>query len=196
MECIFDMQELNDPATKVEPLIKDIQTVLSVSYVIAVGIGMLFNFKKFSAFGINIFEYADVLDFLVVPFSDVVILLFTLVSVVVAYFILKLDLYWERKFPKAYDRLSMGMNKKKWYGVMRYGSVALVLVTYLYISASTYAKLEKRSLKRQQESVLRFMDNELLKGIIIGKTKDVLFLLSDDKIKAIPISAVKDYEVK
>jgi hypothetical protein len=191
-----DMKELNDPATKVEPLIKDIQTVLSVSYVIAVAIGMLFNYQKFSAFGINIFEYADVLEFLVVPFSDVVILLFTLVSVIVAYFILRLDLYWERKFPKAYDRLSMGMSKKNWYGVMRYGSVAMVFVTYLYMSSSTYAKLEKRNLKRQPESVLRFIDNELLKGIVLGKTKDVLSILSDDKVRAVPMSAVKDYEVR
>ncbi len=47
-----------------ELFIKEIQTLLTLAYVIAVGIGMLFNYKKYSEFEINIFEYGDAFDFL------------------------------------------------------------------------------------------------------------------------------------
>ena len=46
-----------------EAIIKEIQTVFALLYVIAVGIGMLFNYQKYSEFGINIFDYSDVFDF-------------------------------------------------------------------------------------------------------------------------------------
>ncbi len=62
-------------------VIKEIQTLITLFYIIAVGIGMLFNFQKFSEFDINILEYADIFDFLIAPFSDVYILFFSIVSV-------------------------------------------------------------------------------------------------------------------
>lgn len=50
-------------------VITEIQTILTISYIFAVGIGMLFTFQKYSEFGINIFDYADVFDFLIAPFQ-------------------------------------------------------------------------------------------------------------------------------
>ncbi len=64
---------------KYEIVIKELQTIISILYIFAVGIGMLFNFQKFSEFGINIFEFADIFDFLIAPFSDFKILLFNVV---------------------------------------------------------------------------------------------------------------------
>ncbi|MEA4809748.1 MAG: hypothetical protein VB136_10935, partial [Macellibacteroides fermentans] len=40
-----------------------------VFYILAIGIGMLFNYTKYNNFDINIFQYSDVLDFLIIPFS-------------------------------------------------------------------------------------------------------------------------------
>ena len=62
-------------------IIKEIQTVITASYIIAVGIGMLFNYQKYSEFEINIFNYSDVFDFLIAPFSDFYILLFASASI-------------------------------------------------------------------------------------------------------------------
>lgn len=61
-----------------ELIFKELQSVLTIIYLFAVGIGMLFEAEKFSEFGINIFEYADVFDFLTAPFSDAKILLYAL----------------------------------------------------------------------------------------------------------------------
>ena len=52
------MSNLNEGLLKdaYEVVIKELQTIITIIYLLAVGIGMLFNFQKFAEFGINIFE--------------------------------------------------------------------------------------------------------------------------------------------
>ncbi len=52
-----------------EAILKEIQTIITVLYLLIVGIVMLFNYHKFAEFNMNIFDYADVLDFIIAPFS-------------------------------------------------------------------------------------------------------------------------------
>ena len=66
---------------------KELQTIITISYIISIGIGMLFNAKKYSEFGINIFDYADVFFYLIAPFADIKILFFTLISLIIPYLI-------------------------------------------------------------------------------------------------------------
>jgi hypothetical protein len=85
-------------------IVRESQPILSIGYLLAVGIGMLFNFQKYARFNINIFEYADIFDFLIAPFADSMIILFTIASIGLAYLAFRADLYWERKYPKSYGR--------------------------------------------------------------------------------------------
>ena len=179
-----------------EAVLKEIQTVITVSYILSVGIGMLFSFQKYSEFGINIFDYADVFDFLIAPFSDFKILLFTIISLTLTYFIFKIDLLWKRKFPKSYSKQSFGWDKKKWYNYFRYISFTILFIFYLYISANYYGKISKEQILNQSSIKIRFSDNEFKKGKMIGKTKDVIFILTGEKVEAIPItSLVKEIEI-
>ncbi len=107
-----------------ELVIKEVQTIISISYIAAVGIGMLFNYQKYILFGINIFDYADVFDFLISPFSDVKILSFTVISILLALLIAYLDVLWKKKFPEAYSRFNLGWDKKSWFTTMRIISTA------------------------------------------------------------------------
>ena len=180
-----------------EVVINEIQTIITVSYVLSVGIGMLFNFKKFSEFGINIFDYADVFDFLIAPFSDFRILLFTIISLTLSYILFRLDLVWERKFPKSYSKQSFGLDKNKWYNSFRYFCFAILFILYLYIAANKYGQITKEEILKQSSITIRFSDNEIKKGKMIGKTKDVIFLLTGKKVEAILItSSVKEFEIK
>ena len=180
-----------------EFVIKEIQTIITISYILAVGIGMLFNFHKFSVFGINIFDYADVFDFLIAPFSDFRILLFTLFSLTLSYIVFRLDLLWKRKFPKSYSKQSFGWDKKKWYNSFRYFSFAILFILYLNIAANKYGTITKEQILKQSSITIRFSDNEIKKGKMIGKTKDVIFLLTGKKVEAILItSLVKEFEIK
>ncbi|MCD4791329.1 MAG: hypothetical protein K8R37_15145 [Bacteroidales bacterium] len=179
-----------------EIVIKEIQTIISIAYALAVGIGMLFNFQKFSEFGINIFDYADVFDFLIVPFSDIKILLFTIITLTLSFLFFRFDLIWMKKFPKLYSKINIGLDKKKWYTSFRYIFFAFIFLYYLYLLADKYGKISKEQILNEPSIEIRFSDNEIKTGKMIGKTKDVIFLLNGEKTEAIPItSLVKGIEI-
>ena len=179
-----------------ELIIKEIQTVISISYVVAVGVGMLFNYEKFIRFGINIFDYADVFDFLISPFSDFKILSFTLLSILLASIIVYLDILWKRKFPENYSRFNFNWDAKPWFQIMRVLMSGLLFFLYLMIAADIYGDLTKEEIMNQEDIRIRFSDNEIKRGKMIGKTKDVIFLLNRSQVEAIPItSLVKEIKI-
>jgi hypothetical protein len=177
-------------------VVKEIQTIITILYVLAVGIGMLFTFQKFSEFGINIFDYADVFDFLIAPFSDFKIILFTIVSITFAYLFFRFDLLWKRKFPKSYTKMNFGLDEKIWYNSFRYFAFAIIFIFYLFLAADKYGNISKKEVLNQPSIKIRFSDDEIKAGKMIGKTKDVIFLLNGEKVNAIPItSLVKEIEI-
>ena len=92
-----------------ESAIKEVQTILTIAYFLAVGIGMVFTYQKYSEFGINIFDYADLLTFFTAPFSDFRILIITIIAMGIPYFYLRLDFLWEKKHPKSYAIACFGI---------------------------------------------------------------------------------------
>jgi len=180
-----------------ELILRELQTVITISYIIIVGIGMLFTFQKYSEFGINIFDYADVFDFLIAPFSDINILLFSTITIILVFILFKLDSFWGRKYPKFYSKINFGWNKKNWFNLYRYSSFTLLFIFYLSISSDLYGEICAKQTKEQLPITLKYSDNETIKGVLIGKTKDIVFLLQNEKVIAIPItSSVKEFEIK
>ena len=180
-----------------ELIIKEIQTVITVFYIITVGIGMLFNFHKFSEFSINIFNYADVFDFLIAPFSDFYILFFATASILFVFILIKMDTLWKNKWPKSYSKTNFGRDKKSWYKTYRIVLFTITFILYLYLSAKYYGKFTKEKIIKQNDISIRLADNELKSGKLIGKTKDVVFLLKNENVYAIPItSLVKEIKIK
>jgi len=178
-----------------EVVIKEMQTLITVLYIIAVGVGMLFNYQKFDEFGINIFNYADVFDFLIAPFSDLRILIFTSISFALIYVFYRVELLFKRKFPKLYAKLSFRSKKVK-SNSSKYLVFAFVFIYYLYISADIYGNISKDHIMDQPSVKIRFSDNEIKEGKMIGKTKEVVFLLNGEKVEVIPIlSLVKEIEI-
>ncbi len=179
-----------------ELIIKEIQTIITLLYLLAVGIGMLFNYQKYSEFDINVFTYSDVFDFLIAPFADFNILLFALASSAVMFLLLRIDLFWEKKFPNSYSKVNF-FYRKKWYNSFRYITFSFGFIVYLYVSADFYGSFTKNKIENSEPITIRFEDNEVKSGKLIGKTKDILFLLKNDSVEAIPITAVvKEIKLK
>ncbi len=177
-------------------LLKDSQTILGISYVIAIGIGMLFTYQKYSKFGINIFDYASIFDFLIAPFSDFRILFFTIISLVGTYFLFVFDSFYQNRFPKSYSKVNFGLDQKKWYRSLRYFSTTLLFFLYLFISAISYGTISKKRVLKQHSIQVTFADNQIKTGKMIGKTKEVLFLTNENSVDVIPITAlVKEIKV-
>ncbi len=180
-----------------ELVIKEIQTIVTISYLITVGIGMLFNYQKFSEFDINIFLYADIFDFLIAPFSDFYILLFATASIVAVALLFWLSTLLKRKSPKWYSKSNFGFDKKPWFKAYRIILAVFSCIIYLYFSAHYYAKYTKEKIMAENDISIRLEDNEVKSGKFIGKTKDVIFLLNNDNVYAIPLtSLVKEIQIK
>lgn len=173
-----------------EPVIREIQTIITIAYILSVGVGMLFMYQKYSRFDINIFDYADVFDFLIAPFSDYVILIYIVISAGIVFFVFKMDSFMQKKYPKYYSKVNFGMEKKSWYNIYRYSAVGFLLVFYIILSADSYGKISKKQILKQAPIEIRFADNEIKEGIMIGKTQSVIFLLSDKRVDVIPVTSM------
>lgn len=180
-----------------ELVLKELQTIISIIYILMVGIGMLFTFHKYARFGINIFDYADVFEFLIAPFSDYRILLFATSTFIMITLLVIFDNFWRKKHPKSYSFMAFGWDKKKWYEPFRYVLYPSLFISYLYISAIIYSKHTTEQIKASPAIALKYADDEVINGIIIGKTNDKLFLWQSGKVIAVPIHAlVKEFEIE
>ncbi len=196
MTYVIHQMEENQPKKKLPIALSELQSLITISYGVAVGIGMLFQYNKYALFGINIFEYADVFDFLIAPFSDPKILLYTLIAVGAAGVGAAIDTLWKTKLPKSYTIFSFGMNRKKWFPYQQIVLFIMVVGIYLDLSAEKYAEKAFEEITQQATITIRFNDNEQKQILIIGKTNEVLFAKEDNQVKIIPInSLVKEYEI-
>ncbi len=179
-----------------ELIVKEIQMILSLSYVFMIAVGMVFNHCKYSLFGINIFEYADIFDFLIAPFADYRIIVFTLVSLGMTMFIVGLDVFWKRKYPQGYSTANFGWDKKSWFNVFRLVTFSISFLLYTYLMATSYGRNFKKKIDQETSIQINYVDNTEEKGLLIGKTKEVLFLWVNEKVKIIPLaSLVKEMEI-
>lgn len=171
-----------------ELVVKELQTLIAVGYIITVGIEMLFNYQKYSDFKINIFDYADVFDFLIAPFSDFYILLFVTLSIAMVFALVKLDGLWRDKWPLSYSIANLRQDKKAWFKKYRVVLFSISCLIYLYSSADYYGKYVKRKILSSDNISIRLMESETISGKFIGKTKDVIFIYKDYHVSALPIS--------
>ena len=91
--------------------ILDSQAYITLGYLTVVIIGMMFDYDYYKRFNINIFEYADVLDFLLAPVKSITLMLFAFTTVILVLIFFRLDKLWLAKFPKTYKRFNFGMDK-------------------------------------------------------------------------------------
>lgn len=169
----------------------DSQAYITLGYLSIVVIGMMFDYNYYQHFNINIFEYADVLDFLLAPVKNVQLMLFAFGTIVVVWFFFKIDKVWQDKYPDSHKRFNFGMTpefSKKYRPIMAFFTLAI----YFFAASTVYgSRLYK---KYQQESefieVIFESDQRVIKGKFIGKNTDYLFIQSSDQaIKAIPVSS-------
>ncbi|WP_121965035.1 hypothetical protein [Myroides sp. N17-2] len=181
----------------INKVLKSMQLVLTLAYLMAIGIGMLFNNQKYDAFGINIFDYASIFDFLIAPFADFKIIAFTFLTILITYSLFKVDLYWQEKFPLSYSKSTFNLERYSWYKKVKGIMYFVVFVWYLIMASYYYGKVSYKHTLMQQSIKIEYIGGEILEGILIGKTSDMLFLYVDNDVKAVPISAnLKTIQVK
>lgn len=167
-------------------ILNQIQGIAPLAYATMVAIGMLFEYHRYKIFGINIFQYADIFDFLIAPFKDL--------SIIGALLIISFSLYLGhsldklmRKWPKLYHIANFGMSKKSWFNNYVRVTFGFLLISLLFYASSNLAKTNyNQVILNNNEVQLLFADDKKIKGSLIGKTKEVVFLFSEEKVTIIP----------
>lgn len=171
---------------QVRAYLKDLPRQLPLLYLAAVAIGMLFNYFKFTRFGINIFQYASVFDFLVSPFEDPNILLFIIGSMTLFGISLLIDAWWKKKWPLCYRKWTFQRTRKPWYMPLYYPIITLI---YIWLAAVYYGWYTEHAVRGQADVTVQYTDNTRLTGQAIGKVGNALFLLRGDTVHVVPMEA-------
>ena len=181
---------------KYETTIRELQTVLASGYLCLIIIGMIYEAAFYQPFGINIFEYAEILDFLLVPFRRPVTLLLLLGIIMLFYAMYYLDIISERKFPKFYRVMYFGLSSRTMKGFATYRIVAYIVVLVVYIGFSGLLLGEKTHEQlineRHPDIIIQYTtsNKSVFRGKKIGKNGSYLFVMDlQDKVRIIPIDS-------
>jgi hypothetical protein len=181
---------------------QDFNTSISAGYICLVVIGMLFQAFLYLLFNINIVQYSDISDFLLAPFRDPKILIFTGISVFLIFCFTIFDNWLSDVFPRFYDLMFMGIDRTKyeaWYSIK---GATLVIVAYIMLAAYFYGVWESEAIRKTMDSKtqLTFKDNKFEATdtlIYIGKTNGYVFLYNRTKKQTdvVPMNDVLKIEV-
>lgn len=169
----------------------DTQAYITLAYLATVAVGMMFDYQYYNHFDINIFEYSDILDFLLAPVKNYELIIFVLATLLILWLFFQLDKTWQNKSPKSYKRFNFGMTKDNAHRYRPF-YLGFALITYLFLASVFYGE---RTLARFQDNPeqikLTFESGgKSIEGQFIGKNKDYVFLMSaDSTIKAVPVSS-------
>lgn len=168
----------------------DSQAYITLAYLCTVAVGMMFDYRYYTQFGINIFEYADILDFLLAPVKNIELILFAIGSLIVVSIIARLDRLIQEKWPGTYQRFNFGMSKSTAQKYRPFFFV-IALIVYLNMAAVFYGD---RTFSRFETTpktidIVFESDQRIISGKLIGKNSDYVFLKQDSLVKAIPVAS-------
>lgn len=166
------------------------QAILTLCYLMMIGLGMLFYSQKYAEFGINIFQYATILYFLVAPFEDSLIMQLSAISLVIFAFGFRWDGIIEQRFPRLYTFLYMGSNKFPWFDKYKNWSWPISFLISIIIYSTFYADNAYKRVLKSDDITVNYEDGQRAHGKLIGKTDNVLFLLENQQVKVIPLESM------
>lgn len=182
---------------------KDISLALSLSYIALIAIGIIFNSAYYLFFRINIIQYSDISDFLLAPFRDPFILIFTIGTIVFVHYNNIFDHWLEEKHPEIHQVFYKGLDKEKfqkWYSSSN--GMSLVIVFYVCSIAMLYARFQATKVKDGENNYIHVVtkDNKFEPSdtlYFVGKNNGFTFLYNKSKKQTniIPMSDVLRIEV-
>lgn len=176
-----------------ESIVDFSKNVVPGFYFVAVLLGAAFSWAKYSRAGINIFEYATVFDFLVMPLRNKLCIFFATVPFIsVATSIL---------YDKKASKIAAKNPKSNWARQFDSKFVSacrsipgkiLIFVLYLFVVARIYGALLGYNVRFDPIIKIEFNDNTTLRGFKFGQIEKYIFLYTGNEQVVVPI----DNEIK
>lgn len=179
---------------KFEIIIKEFQGIIGFGYIILIILGMIFESIYYGQFGINIFNYSGILDFLLVPFRRPLVL-GILIGVFIFMYLYFFVLYGflKKKHPKFHKRFYSRFSEKD--NLMK-SKIIMLLAFYLLITISwafVTSKKDKEKLFEQKLNIRIEYDtkgDKMIDGKMIGKNEINIFLLDNkNEVLIIPLNS-------
>ena len=167
---------------KIEIILKEFQGLLSFGYLILLIMGMFFEAIHYYEFGINIFQYSGILDFLLVPFRRPIVLAILFATLLILFIGYFLDYLIKIQWPKFHTATNFGLPQKSYYLQFRFWTF---IIAYLFL-CGFYGHIAS---KKYKEDLLNEKTNiridytidakKQISGKLIGKNESYIFLLND-----------------
>lgn len=162
---------------------------ISLGYMILIGIGMLFSYQYYANWGIDIFQFAGLEDFLLAPFKDTPVLFFVPVSVLISYLAIRFSKKLDKKYPRysKYWNFGVSPDSRNYQRFMNFHLVVGVLL-YLHTSSSIFSAYRKLRINQHPENFrinIQMEDGSIQPFLLLGLTENYVLVLSEKDKKAI-----------
>ena len=162
--------------------------LISALYVVASTIGMLFSWDYLRRFGINVFNYAQIGDFLLASLKEPMTWALVVVAGVLVFADNAFSRWWQRKERSRWTR---------WYGSSRYrvlNYVIALLMVVFFIDG--YAKYKARQTFDGGGQLIEYQlveSNTRRSATLLGTTAQFIFLFDAEtrKVQVLPHESVK-----
>ncbi|MEM6723306.1 MAG: hypothetical protein AAF598_04665 [Bacteroidota bacterium] len=163
-----------------------IQEVFSVSYVVLLLCGMIMDYTDYAIYGVNIFSYSDILDFLLSPFKRIEIVLPVAIVFFFSYF---RNWYAIRKATP--EEVEVLRNAPRKFSI--YFEILMTISLVIGFSIGNYIGGKHRVINRINEGYtntkIELVDGTSKDIYLFGKNNEYLFYFSDKEnyMKVMPI---------
>ena len=162
--------------------------LISALYVVASTIGMLFSWDYLRRFGINVFDYAQIGDFLLASLKEPMTWALVAVAGALVFVDNAFSLFWQRKERSGWTR---------WYGSSRYrvlNYVVAFLMVVIFIDG--YAKYKARQTFAGSGQLIEYQlveSNTRRSASLLGTTAQFIFLFDarTRKVYVLPHESIK-----
>lgn len=179
---------------KFETIIKEFQGIVSFCYIILILLGMIFEGIYYSQFGINIFKFSGILDFLLVPFRRPIVLIILLGLSLFSYFYFYVVYeFLKRKYPKFHKKFYRNIPENGTHLKSRIKTIIIFFLVTTIAWAYVTSKNQKENLMSKSVDIRIEYDSNrknLIEGKMIGKNDMNIFLLDNlNQVQIIPVSS-------
>lgn len=164
-----------------------IQEVLSVGYILLIITGMMMDYVEYALFGINIFAYADILDFLLSPFKRPNILIPVIIVFILSY--IRKKVLVKKASPEEIEEMRKSEPRFSLYWeIMMIFSLSIGFTIGTLIAYKT--KVAKQLEAGKVNTTIELVNGEKQDIYLLGKNNTYLFYFNnqDSDVQIMPIS--------
>ncbi|MEA5405062.1 hypothetical protein VB776_19160 [Arcicella sp. DC2W] len=174
--------EFEEKVKKIGTVFENDKTLFfTVSYLILTAIGMVFSVAYFLAFGINVLDYSQISDFILIAFKDPFYLIFSCLTILFTIGIYYFNKWAMFKFPKLFtwQETKLGFKQSANYYFFGY---LLVLLLYIPEAAYLYSMYKSKEVKTGKGQIVQVYYNsssqigKLPFPMLVGTTSNFIFL--------------------